>query len=76
MNNQRLRRANSFIRDRKERAGIALIKKLINVTWNAINLYVIGSFLTFPNAFKQCTTALLIIHSAIFRALNKNIATA
>ena len=31
----------------------------------------LGSFVTIPNAFKQCTIMLLIIHFAIFMALKE-----
>jgi hypothetical protein len=31
------------------------------------------SFTTIPNAFKQCTISLLIIHSALFGALKEKL---
>jgi len=40
------------------------------------NLDVFSSFLTIPNAFKQCTITLLIIHSAIFKFLKEKLPTA
>jgi hypothetical protein len=74
MNNQRLYRANSFIRARKERAVIALIKYNVFLRKHSVKtLYSLGSFLTIPNAFKQCTITLLIIHSAFFNKVFKYI---
>jgi hypothetical protein len=69
MKDQRLHRANSFIRARKERAGIASIKQIVIKPLRGKTLSFLGSFLTSPNAFKQCTIALLIFHSAIFKVL-------
>jgi len=34
---------------------------------------VFSSFLTIPNAFRQCTITLLIIHSAIFEDLKEKL---
>ncbi len=66
MNNRRLYRANSFIRARKERAGYLLkIQPVTKLQRHANKLDRVSSFLTIPNAFKQCTVTLPIIHSAI-----------
>jgi hypothetical protein len=45
----------------------------LNVITNALWCY---SFLTIPNAFKQCPISLLIIYSAISKDLKKNFLTA
>jgi len=72
MNNQRLHRANSFIRAREERAGIVFKNRMLFNRKPAVQTQdVFGSFLTIPNAFKQCTITLLIIHSAISNALKE-----
>jgi len=66
INNRRLYRANSFIRARKERAGKLLKKQDVTKLQRYVNkLGRVNSFLTIPNAFRQCTVTLPIIHSAI-----------
>ncbi len=66
MNNRRLYRANSFIRARKERAGKLLKKQHVTKLQRCANKPDrVSSFLTIPNAFRQCTVTLPIIHSAI-----------
>ena len=73
INAQRLHRANSFIRVRKETAGKLLEQKRI------ARLYVYGTienrvsaFLTNPNAFKQCTITLLTTDEAITNIYMRN----
>ncbi len=74
MNNQRLHRANSFIRARKERAGNLLKNRMLfDSRSSAQNQDIVGSFLTIPNAFRQCTIPLRIIHSAIPNALKEKL---
>ena len=74
MNNRRLYRANSFIRARKERAGYILNKQddtklqCYAEKWDRVS-----SFLTIPNAFRQCTVTLPIIHSAIPECLKEKL---
>ena len=66
MNNRRLDRANSFIRARKERAGNLSKKQYVTKLLHYANkLDRVSSFLTIPNAFRQCAVTLPIIHSAI-----------
>jgi hypothetical protein len=48
MNNQRLHRANSFIRARKERAGIAFIKQVVIRSMRGKNLKGFWLFLNDP----------------------------
>ena len=70
MNNRRLDRANSFIRAHKERAGYLLGKQHDTKLQRYANkLDRVSSFLTSPNAFRQRTVTLPIIHSAIPRLL-------
>ena len=38
-----------------------------------MNLLKRCTFATIPNAFEQCTTPLLIIHSALFKGLKENL---
>jgi len=72
MNDRRLYRANSFIRARKERADKLLKKKHVTELQRCANKPGrVSSFLTIPNAFRQCTVTLPIIHSAIPRLLRE-----
>jgi len=72
MNNRRLNRANSFIRARKERAGNLLKKQYVTKLQHCADKPDrISSFLTIPNAFRQCTVTLPIIHSAIPKLLRE-----
>ena len=82
MNNRRLHRANSFIRARKERAG-NLLKKQPVIKFKQYNnkLDGVSSFLTIPNAFRQCTKWRYAVdnsfrNSRVFRFLNENSPTA
>ncbi len=74
MNNRRLHRANSFIRARKERAGNLFKKQHVTKLQRYANKPDrVSSFLTIPNAFRQCTVTLPIIHSAIPRFLREKL---
>jgi hypothetical protein len=74
MHNQRLHRANSFIRVRKERAGMLLDKTRCNLRKPVVKRQgVLGSFSAIPNAFKPRTLTLLMIHSAIYKLLQEKL---
>jgi hypothetical protein len=71
MNHQRLHRANSCIRERSE---ITALNIKDQVSGNVSSVHVIHIWVTvcfsatLPNAFKQRTISLLIIHSAFIAA--------
>ena len=74
MNDQRLHRTNSCIRVRNERTvNLYYYKWLFNYTAELKTQNRLGSFVTCPNAFKQCTITMLIIHSAIFITLEEKL---
>ena len=67
MNHQRLHRANSRIRERSDKTAINIKHQVSGNLGNVheIHTWVITCFsATLPNAFKQRTISLLIIHSA------------